>query len=124
MPQQAASAPRVAVDAADAGLGQHELDVASALPVAGQSGDDRADLLVAGAQQERRCAAVALHAHDVDARIRVRELIDSVRRDRAARVQVGVDQRSKRARRLDAVVELEPQLAQQRRGRDGSRWRR
>ena len=36
-----------------------------------------------------------------------------MRRDRAARVQVGVDQRSKVARRLDAVVELEPQLAQQ-----------
>ena len=43
---------RVAV--ADAGLGQVELDVARRRPVAGQRGDDRAGLLVAGGEQERR----------------------------------------------------------------------
>ena len=101
-------------DVADAGLGQHELDAARALPVAGERGDDRADLLVAGAQQERRRAAVALHAHHEDALVGVAELVDAVRRHRAARVQVRVDQRSERSRRLDAVVEVEPQLAEQR----------
>ena len=109
---------------ADAGLGQHELDAPRALPVAGERGDDRADLLVAGAQQERRRAAVALHADHVDARVGVAELVDAVRRHRAARVQVRVDERSERARRLDAVVEVEPQLAEQRRGRGGSPSRR
>ena len=83
-------------DAADAGLGQHELDAARALPVAGERGDDRADLLVAGEQQERRRAAVALHADHVDALVGVRELVDAVRRHRAAGVQVRVDQRSER----------------------------
>ena len=51
---------------------------------------------------------------DVEARLGVRELVVAVRRHGAAGVQVGVDQRRERARRLDAVVELEAQLAQQR----------
>ena len=100
--------------AAHAGLGEDELDLAGGLPVAVEGGDDGADLLVAGAQQEGRRAAVALHADDVDALVGVGELVDAVRRHRAAGVQVGVDQRSERARRLDAVVEVEPQLGQQR----------
>ena len=87
---------------------------ARGLPVAGQRRDDRADLLVAGAQQEGRRAPVALHADNVDAGVGVRELVDAVRRHRPARVQVGVDQRRQRARRLDAIVELQAQLAQQR----------
>ena len=100
--------------AAHAGLGEDEVDLAGGLPVAGEGGDDGADLLVAGAQQEGRRAAVALHADDVDALVGVGELLDAVRRHRAARVHVRVDQRSERARCLDAVVEVEPQLGQQR----------
>ena len=79
-PRAAAASAGAALRAADAGLGQHELDAARGLPVAGERGDDRADLLVAGAQQERRRAAVALHADHVDAGVGVRELVDAVRR--------------------------------------------
>ena len=104
---------RRGVAAADARLGQHQFDAPRGLPVAGERGDDGADLLVAGAQQERRRAAVALHADDIDTGIGVGELVDPVRRHRAARVQVGIDQRRQRAGRLDAIVEVEPQLAQQ-----------
>ena len=53
---------------------------ARGLPVAGERGDDRAHLLVAGEQQEGRRAAVALHADDVEAGVGVAR----ARRRRAA----------------------------------------
>ena len=99
---------------ADAGLGQHQLDPARALPVAVQRGDDRADLLVACAQQERRSAPVALHTDHEYPLVGVAELVHAVRRHRPAGMQVRVDQRSQPARRLDAIVEIQPQLAEQR----------
>ena len=56
---------------ADAGLGQHQLHVVGRRQVAGDRRDDRADLLVAGQQQEGRRAAVALDADGVEARLRM-----------------------------------------------------
>ena len=100
LPQHAAACGRFGgrgLGAADAGLGQHELDAARRLPVAGQRGDDRADLLVAGAQQEGRRAAVALHADHVDAGVGVRELVDAVRRH-ATRRSAGWGRSAVRAR--------------------------
>src|SRR5690242_10642088 len=49
-----------AVERADTRLGQHELDAARRLPIAGDRAHDRSRLLVAGEQEERRRAAVAL----------------------------------------------------------------
>src|SRR5207253_770946 len=50
---------------ADPGLGQVQLYVAGGVPVTGERGDDGAGLLVAGREQERGCATVALHADGV-----------------------------------------------------------
>ena len=79
-PASASAVLSVEVGGADAGLGQVELDVAGGVPVAGQGGDDGAGLLVAGGEQERRRAAVALHADGVEARLGV----GRARRRRAA----------------------------------------
>ena len=57
----------------------------AACPVAGERGDDGADLLVAGGHQERRRPAVGLHADRVVAGLGVGELVDAVRRARCRR---------------------------------------
>ena len=100
--------------AADAGLGEGELDAGGGLVVTGEGGGDGADLLVAGQGQERRGAAVGLHPDDVDALLVVGELGGAVRVDGAAGVDVGVDERGQRDRGLEAVVEAQSQLGQDR----------
>ena len=60
--------------AADAGLGQGELDAVGGLVVAGERRGDGADLLVAGHGQERRGAAVGLHPDQVEAALGVGQL--------------------------------------------------
>ena len=74
----------------------------AAVHVAGDRRDNRARLLVAGQQQEGRRAAVALDADGVEARLRMGELAMAVRRDRAAGVQVGIDQRARAPARSPA----------------------
>ncbi len=98
------------VRGADAGLRQVELHVARSFPVTSQGGDDRAGLLVAGGQQEGRGTAVGLRADGVVARFGVREFVDAVRRDGAAGVLVGIDQRGERAGRTEDRVQVETQL--------------
>ncbi len=95
---------------AHTGLGQRQPDVAGRLPVAGQRGDDRPGLLVAGGEQEGRRAAVRLGADRVVPGLGVAELVHAVRRDRAAGVLVRVDQRGQCAGRAEDRVEVEPQL--------------
>ena len=98
--------------AADAGLRQHQAHLAGGRVVAGDLGHHRAHLLVAGRHEEGRRAAIGLRADDVEAGFGMRELGRSVRRHRAAGMQVGIDQRRQRRRRLDRRVERHPQLAQ------------
>jgi hypothetical protein len=88
------------VAVADAGLGQVGLHIAGRLPVAGEGDDDRAGLLVAGGQQERRRLPVGPDPDRVLAGFGVGEFVDAVRRDGAAGVQVGVDQRGAGAGRV------------------------
>ena len=97
---------------AGAGLGQDELDTAGRVEVAGEGGDDRAHLLVAGAQQERGCSPVALHAGEEERGLGVLQLGESVGLDGAAGVHVGIDQRCEAPGCLDDVVEFEADLAQ------------
>ena len=102
--------------------GSTKLDRAGGLPVAVEGGDDRADLLVAGAQQERRRAAVALHADDVDARVGVGELVDAVRRHRCRR-SAGSGRSAERARAAPRRGRRGRAAARPAaRGRGGSRW--
>ena len=63
--------------------------------------------------QEGRRAAVALHAGDVEPGLRVPQLRLAMRADSAAGVQVRVDQRCERGRRLDRGVQAETHLAQE-----------
>ena len=78
--------------------------------VAGQGGHDRADLLVAGGQQEGGGAAVALHPHDHIARFWVGELGDAVGGHGAAGVHVGVDDRAEGGRALQGRLQRQAQL--------------
>jgi non-specific serine/threonine protein kinase len=70
-------------------------------------------LLVASEQQERRRAAVALHADGVEAVLRVAQLLGAVGRHRPTRMHVGIDQRCQRLRRLDGRIQVQSQLARQ-----------
>src|SRR5688500_14222854 len=58
--------PRAQVGGADSGLRKTQLDPVGCLGVSGECGGDRADLLVAGGEQECRGAAVGLHPGDVE----------------------------------------------------------
>ena len=101
--QSAASISRISVTAAAAraaevggahpGRGQHQLDVRGRCGVAGEPRGHRADLLVAGGEQEGRRAPVRLHADDEEALLGVGELAEAVRLDGAAGVHVRVDER-------------------------------
>jgi hypothetical protein len=78
--------------------------------VAGEGGHDRADLLVAGGQQEGGGAAVALHPHDHIAGFGVGELGDPVGGHGAAGVDIGVDERAQRGRALQTGLKGQPKL--------------
>ncbi len=99
--------------AADPGLRQGQLDPLGGLLVARDRCGDGADLLVAGHRQERRGAAVGLHADEVDVLLRVGQLVDAVRVDGAAGVLVGVDERGQSGGCLEALVEAEAELGQE-----------
>ena len=76
-PQHPPPAALSSVGAADAGFRQHELDAFRRRDIAGEHRHHRSRLFVSSRQQERRRAAVALHADDVeilfrDARARAR----------------------------------------------------
>src|SRR5688500_18823860 len=75
---------------AHAGLWQDQFDATGGVPVPGDRRDDGAGLLVAGEHQERGRAAIALHANRVDVRIRVLQLLGTVRAHGPAAVQVRV----------------------------------
>ena len=100
--------------AADAGFGQHELHLAGRGVVACDLGDDGAHLLVAGGHQEGRRAPVGLGADDEEAWLGMGQFLDAMRRHGAAGVDIRVDQRRKRGRRLDGGIEAKAQFAQER----------
>ena len=111
---RAAIASRSIRRAANAGLRKHQLDLARGLMIAGDLGDDGANLLVAGHHQEGRRAAIGLRADDHEAGFGLRELGNAMRRNGAAGMEVGIDQRRQLRRRLDGRVELDAKLAQER----------
>jgi hypothetical protein len=84
--------------------------VGGAGAVAGQGGYHRADLLVAGGQQEGGSAAVALHPYDHVAGFGVGELGDTVGGHGAAGVDVGVDQWGQRGRALQGRLQAQAEL--------------
>ena len=69
-------------------------------------------LFVSGREQERRRAAVALHADDVEILFGMRELAGAVRTHRAAAVFVGIDQRSERRGHSSHGSSAEPHFRQ------------
>ena len=71
-------------------------------------------MLIAGEQQERRRAAVALDADGVEAGFRMRQLAMPVRRHRAAGMHIRIDQGAERLGAFKPRVEIETQLARQR----------
>lgn len=98
------------VGGANPGLGQLQLDVVGGGAVSGQGGGDGADLLVAGGHQKGRGPPVALHARDVEARLRVGEHLLPVRGDRTTGVELRIDQRAQLAGSLHSRVQLQPQF--------------
>ena len=113
-PQQPAlSLEAVSGTAANARLRQHQLDPLGRFLVAGDVGNDRAHLLIAGHHQERRRAAVGLHAGEVEAGLGLRQLARAMRTHRAAAVQIGIDQRRQDGRAFERRVERDAQLAQE-----------
>ena len=96
----------------DPGLRQDQVHSGGCLVVAGDGGDDAPHLLEAGQRQERRRAAVGLHAGEVETVLRLGELGRTVRVDGAAGVHVGVDQRCELRRRRQDRVEVETDLGQ------------
>ncbi len=83
--------------AADPGRREDELDAPGRIPVAGQGRDDRANLFVAGSQQERRCAAVALRSDDEDIRfLGMGEFLESMRWNRSAAVLAWINKGASR----------------------------
>ena len=99
---------------ADAGFRQHEPHVVGRRHVAGDRGGDGADLFIAGQQQEGRRAAIALDADRVEAGLGMRQLAMTMRRHRAAGMQIRIDQRAERLGALEPRIEIETQLARQR----------
>src|SRR3546814_8268721 len=55
-----------------------------------------------------------LGAHDGEAGFGMRELLDAVRRDGAAGVEIRVDERCQHRRRFDGRIERHPQLTEKR----------
>ena len=82
--------------------------------VAREFGNHRADLLIAGRQQEGRRATIGFRADYDEAAFRLREFGDAVRRDGAAGMQIGIDQRRELRRRLHRRIQVDAQLAQER----------
>jgi len=82
--------------------------------IAGEMGCDRADLLIAGEEQEGRRAAIALDADRKIIRLGMRQLPVAVRRRRAAGMQVRIDHGPKRARAFQPRVQIQPKLARHR----------
>ena len=109
--------------AAHAGLGQHQLDLARGLVVAGERGDDRAHLLVAGEHEEGRRPAIALHPGEVEAGLRLRELARAVRAHGAAACTLGSISGASAGGHSSAGSSAS-RTSRRRRGRAGSRWRR
>ena len=92
------------------GLRQDEVHVVGGGKVARQRGGHRADLLEARQHQEGRRPPVALDADRVEAGLGVGHLAVPVRLDRAAGVQVRVDQRPQRPHALQPGIEVDAQL--------------
>ena len=59
------------IGGADTGFGQFEAYLVGSNWVAGQSGDDGADLFVAGSEQERWCPSLGFHSGNVEVLIGV-----------------------------------------------------
>lgn len=95
-------------------FGEGEFDAVGCFDVPGDGGDDGADLLVSGHGQEGGGAAVGLHADEVDALFGVGQFAVAVRVDGAAGMLVGVDQRGEVHRGLEAFVEAEADLGEER----------
>ena len=92
-PSAAAFPPAMADAAANAGLGKHQANVARRFMIAGDVGNDRAHLLVAGRHQKRRRASIGFRADDDEAWFGMGEFGDAMRRHGAAGVEIRIDQR-------------------------------
>ena len=77
--------------------------------VAGDRGGDGAHLFIAREQQEGRRAAIALDADRVEAGFGMRQFAMTVRRHRAAGMQIRIDQRAERFRAFEPGIEIETQ---------------
>ena len=93
------------------GFRQHQFDAPGGLVIAGDFGGDGADLFIAGQHQEGRCAAVGLHAGEVEAGLVLCQFARAVRPHGAAAVLVRIDQRRQRHRAFDRGIKLDAKLA-------------
>src|SRR5207248_9569022 len=89
---------------ADAGLGQHKAHIVSRCIIARKVCCDRTDLFIAGQQQESRCPAVALDAGSEIVRLGMGELAPAMRWNRAAIMDIRIDERPKHACAFDNGV--------------------
>jgi hypothetical protein len=81
------------------------------LAITGDFGDDRTNLLIACRHQESGRAPVGFRTDDRETRFGVRQFIYSVRRNRAAIVEVRINQWREGWRSLDGRVQPEAKLA-------------
>ena len=80
-------------------------------------------MLVAGEQQKRRRAAIALDTDCIETSLRMRQLAMTMRRHGAAGMDVRVDQGAESLGAFKPGVEIETQLACQLTGQGAVRWR-
>jgi hypothetical protein len=77
---------------ADAGFGKHEPQIIGCRHIPRDCRGDRADLLIAGEEQEGRRAPIALDAHRIKPGLGMSELAVTMRRHRAAEMLIRIDQ--------------------------------
>ena len=104
--------------------GKHQPHIVGRRHIARDCRGDRADLLIAGEEQEGRRAAIALDADRIEAGLGMGELAVAVRRHRAAGMLIRIDQGTERLGAFEPGIEIETQLARQRQDRAAGRWRR
>ena len=116
-PPQQPAAPSVdgnSLGRADAGFRKHEPQIVGRRHIPRDCRSDRADLLIAGEEQEGRRAPIALDAHRIEAGLGMGELAVAMRRHRAAVMLIRIDQGTQRLGAFEPGIEIETQLARQR----------
>src|SRR5699024_9014698 len=90
--------------------GEHEIDPVGASLTAGQSDDDRTDLLRTGGTEERGRATIRFHTDDVEVLLRMGQQTGSMRWNGPAAVVFRVDERTELRGRFHHRVEIESNL--------------